>query len=62
MKKENRNIKIQIRITASEKGMLQELSEIDREFSISRLVRESIIKEYSKKKDGIGAFTIRQEK
>ena len=61
MKKENRDIKIQVRITASEKGMLQELSERDREFSISRLVRESIIEEYGKQKEGIGVLTIRKE-
>lgn len=59
MKKENKNIKIQVRVTPSEKEMLEKLSIADSEFSISRLVREAIKKEYVEYKDGIGMFKIK---
>ena len=48
MKKENRNIKIQVRIAPSEKDMLEKLGEFDKKFSISKLVRNSIHQEYNR--------------
>ena len=57
MKRQNRNVKIQVRITESEKNMLDKMSEADREFSISKLVREAINVQY-KEYEGIGDFTI----
>jgi hypothetical protein len=58
MKRENRDVKIQVRITQSEKNMLEEMGSYDREFSISKLVREAINKRYKECKEGVGSFTI----
>jgi len=57
MKRENRNVKIQVRITESEKNMLDQMADSDREFSISKLVREAINAQY-KEYEGVGDFTI----
>lgn len=58
MKRENRNVKIQVRITQSEKNMLEEMGSNNREFSISKLVREAINEQYKEYKEGVGSFTI----
>ena len=57
MKRLNRNVKIQVRITSEEKEMLEKMGDADREFSISKLVREAINAQY-KEYEGVGDFTI----
>ena len=58
MNRQNRNVKIQVRVTPEEKTMLDEMASADREFSISKMVRESINKKYKEYQEGIGSFTI----
>jgi len=58
MKRQNRNVKIQVRVTPEEKTMLEEMASADREFSISKMVRESISQKYKEYEEGIGNFTI----
>jgi len=62
MKKENRDIKVQIRITNAEKVLLDKLVETNRELTISRIFRDSIHENCEKfgiKEDaGVGNFTI----
>ena len=58
MNRQNRNIKIQVRVTPEEKTMLEEMANADREFSISKMVRESINQKYKEYQEGIGSFTI----
>jgi hypothetical protein len=58
MSRQNRDIKIQVRVTADEKNMLDKMLEADREFSISKLVREAINARYKEYQEGIGSFTI----
>ena len=54
MKRARRDVKIQVRIAPSEKDMLAKMGELDREFSISKLVRRAIHKEYSKYEEKLG--------
>lgn len=42
MNKENRNIKVQIRITPTEKALLDKLTATNKELTISRLFRNSL--------------------
>jgi len=62
MNKEKKDVKVQIRITSSEKALLSKLLETNKDLSISKLFRDSL-QEYCKKygiKDdsGVGTFTI----
>ena len=50
MPKENRNSKIQVRITPTERAMLDELAANSKSFSISKLVREAISEKYKEAK------------
>ena len=52
MKKQNKDVKIQVRITPEEKGMLDELSSGSRDFSISKLVRSAINEKYAEHRKG----------
>ena len=59
--KENKDIKVQIRITPTEKVLLDKLVATNRELTISRLFRDSLHENCQKlgiKSDGVGDFTI----
>jgi hypothetical protein len=59
MKKEQRNLTVQIRITPSEKQMIETLRSENKEFNISKFFREKLVSHYKERNAGIGSFQIR---
>jgi len=61
MKKENRDIKVQVRITSSEKQMIEQIRDINSEMTVSKLFRESLHKycqEHGIKSKSVGNFVV----